>query len=457
MTPPVHLFHRRGIQTALRLAAATLLLAPLPGCGKKGPPLAPLARVPARIESLVARRLGPLVYLEIRIPDGNQDGSVPADLARLEVYGYTGDPGSAANFMKYGTLVATLPVRRPPEPEKQPAAAAGSPATSAAAAVKPPPQAAPEPGFDQGSTVIVTEAVTSKTMTRVVVGGPKRPQAAPAPLPVAPPLLGPAVDEAPGRVYIVVGVNRKGQRGAPSNRASVPLHAAPQPPPAPELLYAEDRLLLSWTAPPTARKMLQAPAAPGLLASTPRVEVLPASTYNVYEIDPAAKDGSGAGGSTQPVSSRLPVPLNEKPLDVLSFEDMRLTFGVERCYAVRTVDTFSFGQTVESAPSAVACATPRDMFPPRAPASLDAIASEGAISLIWDANTESDLAGYLVLRGVAPGTTLERLTPAPIRETTYRDATAKSGVRYVYAVVAVDNATPPNISPLSNKVEEIAR
>jgi len=30
-------------------------------------------------------------------------------------------------------------------------------------------------------------------------------------------------------------------------------------------------------------------------------------------------------------------------------------------------------------------------------------------------------------------------------------------VRYVYAVVAIDRATPPNRSAISNKVEETAR
>ncbi len=67
------------------------------------------------------------------------------------------------------------------------------------------------------------------------------------------------------------------------------------------------------------------------------------------------------------------------------------------------------------------------------------------------------LVGYLVLRGVAPSWKLERLTPEPIRETTYRDTTAKPGVRYAYAVVAVDSATPPNVSAPSNTVEETAR
>jgi fibronectin type 3 domain-containing protein len=85
------------------------------------------------------------------------------------------------------------------------------------------------------------------------------------------------------------------------------------------------------------------------------------------------------------------------------------------------------------------------------------VASEGAISLIWDASTEADLAGYIVLRGQAPGATMSPLMTEPIKETTYRDTTVKPGVRYVYAVVAVDTASPQNVSAQSNRVEETAR
>ncbi|MBE3131943.1 MAG: hypothetical protein IMZ55_00590 [Acidobacteria bacterium] len=460
MRPPDLPPHRRRVHAALCVTVPVLLLIPLPGCGKRGPPLAPIARVPARIDALAARRLGPVVYLDIRVPDRDQDGSAPADVARLEVYGYTGDPGSTANFLKNGTLVATLPVRRPPDPGAKPAAGAAKPGQAGTAAAKAPKvQPGSAAGFDQGATAIVTETLTPRLLMPVVVEDRRRPRAAPLPLPMTPPLWGPPGGGVPGRVYIVVGYNHKRQRGAPSIRVSVPLCEAPQAPAPPALSYAEDRFVLTWQAPPTARQMVQAPASAvqGVLASTPLVDVLPASAYNVYEIDAAAKSGAGAGEAPPAPGGRSPVPLNEKPLEVLTFEDVRLAFGVERCYAVRTVDSVGPGQVVESESSAVACATPRDTFPPRAPASLDAIATEGAISLIWDANTESDLAGYLVLRGAAPGSTMERLTPAPIRETTYRDATARSGVRYVYAVVAVDTATPPNVSPPSNKVEEVAR
>jgi hypothetical protein len=45
----------------------------------------------------------------------------------------------------------------------------------------------------------------------------------------------------------------------------------------------------------------------------------------------------------------------------------------------------------------------------------------------------------------------------PIHETTYRDATVKPGVTYVYAVQAVDTAPAANRSEISAKVTEVAR
>ena len=52
---------------------------------------------------------------------------------------------------------------------------------------------------------------------------------------------------------------------------------------------------------------------------------------------------------------------------------------------------------------------------------------------------------------------LQAITPTPIRETTYRDQSVRPGERYVYAVVAVDNANPQNVSGQSNRVEESSR
>jgi hypothetical protein len=44
-----------------------------------------------------------------------------------------------------------------------------------------------------------------------------------------------------------------------------------------------------------------------------------------------------------------------------------------------------------------------------------------------------------------------------MRETSYKDAAVTPGTRYVYAIVAVDGASPPNSSDQSARVEETAR
>ena len=194
-----------------------------------------------------------------------------------------------------------------------------------------------------------------------------------------------------------------------------------------------------------------------MLQAVPLIEVLPGTTYAVYEAHRSTSAPAPAAAPAAPSEARLPTPVNDSPLASPAFEDPRFAFGVERCYVVRTVDTFGAGQIVASEPSTPACVTPKDTFPPAAPRGLQAVAGDKAISLIWEPNAEADLAGYLVLRAIAPGGTLERLTPGPIRETTYNDATVSPGVRYIYAVVAVDTAAPSNASPASNRVEVVAR
>ena len=176
---------------------------------------------------------------------------------------------------------------------------------------------------------------------------------------------------------------------------------------------------------------------------------IPGVLYNVYAV-PAA--GSGATG----VPVAAPVPLNPKPLDVTTFARDGAEAGKEQCFVVRSVAAVGTAM-IESNPSDPICVTPRDTFPPAAPKNLQGVGSTGVINLIWDANTEGDFGGYLVLRGEAPGDTLQPLTPQPIKETRYQDRTVKPGVTYVYAIVAADRAAPPNRSAESNRVQETAR
>ena len=235
------------------------------------------------------------------------------------------------------------------------------------------------------------------------------------------------------RRYAVQGVSSRGRSGPAWTRVEVRLWSAPGAarPAATAPTWDATSVTVSWQQPASASD-----EAPGV-------------HYNVYAM-PAA--GSGAAG----VPVTAPVPLNEKPLDVTTFAHPGAVPGKEQCFVVRSVATVGTAM-IESSPSDPICVTPTDTFPPAAPKNLQAVGSAGVINLIWDANTDADLAGYLVLRGQAPGDTLEALTAAPIRETRYQDRSTTPGVTYVYAIVAVDGATPPNRSGASNRVQETAR
>ena len=76
------------------------------------------------------------------------------------------------------------------------------------------------------------------------------------------------------------------------------------------------------------------------------------------------------------------------------------------------------------------------------------------ITLIWEPSAEKDLAGYVVLRAAAPGGDLQPITREPIIDASFKDV-VPAGVRYVYAVRAVDKSG--NVSAISDRVEESAR
>ena len=58
------------------------------GCGKKGPPLAPIVRIPAAIETVETQRVGDDAYVTVTVPTKNVDMSTPVDVAKVQIYGY---------------------------------------------------------------------------------------------------------------------------------------------------------------------------------------------------------------------------------------------------------------------------------------------------------------------------------------------------------------------------------
>jgi hypothetical protein len=439
----------------IRIAILASMVA-ITACGKKGPPLAPFVRVPATVANVTSQRIGNDVYLSFPVPAANADGQQPADIAALEVYAVTSArPPATEEQREVAALIATIPVR-PILPEPPPVN--GSP---------PPPMPLP-PGVDRGATAVVREPLTSEAFVPVELPPDERERALRALavdtegyLPMGP-LVAPPPTQFPRRHYFVVGVSPRGRKSDPSTAISVPLESVSSAPGAPKVDHDEKTMTVSWQPSPDARTstfLLPPPPQPTNASPSKVKPPAPplgakslgfnteATLYHLYDV-------SSNASPADPYAIVLPAPVTPAPVAATEWVIPNVAFGVERCFEVRPVD--KVGEALVIGPASPrTCATPVDKFAPAAPRNLAAIAGGGSINLIWDANSESDVAGYLVLRAEAPSATLQPVTQTPVAAATYRDETVKPGVRYVYSVVAVDRAD--NRSAESNRVEETAR
>ncbi len=92
-----------------------------------------------------------------------------------------------------------------------------------------------------------------------------------------------------------------------------------------------------------------------------------------------------------------------------------------------------------------------DNLAPNAPANVMGSAVAGTVKLHWNPNTESDLGGYDVFRGSAPGFNPDTMsTYATVTDTAYTDTRPSSSGTVYYVVRAVD--VHGNESPSSNEV-----
>jgi hypothetical protein len=432
-------------------------------CGKKGPPLPPIVHIPAAIDQITTRRVGNDVLLTMTVPAENVDKTKPADIAKIDIYAYTGTTQPPrAQFLNASTLVATIPVQPPPPDETESAKKATTSTKT------PPPQPSPSPGeaeATQGAAVTVLDRLTPDALVAQplpappTTSRPRRPAVSP---------LAVAVKEGPlRRFYLAIPFSPRGRPGPPSMFAEVPLTAIPDAPLDVQAAVAADAVSLSWEpsggligfllerALPIESSPIDEPPGSSETTAPPSSDLPPGPTrYNVYrEIEPRAD--APASPAADPLSAMAPV--NTVPLTVLNFSDpVTVLDGRRRCYTVRALR--GTGPTaVEGEPSSPVCVNPSDDFPPAAPVGVDARAEAGGITLTWEPNSEADLAGYVILRGEAGDATLTPLSGSVIAESRYVDRDVRSGVRYVYAVQAIDTHLPtPNVSAESVRVEATA-
>jgi hypothetical protein len=401
----------RGAGTAMIAGLAAVVAS---GCGRKGPPLPPLVRLPAAPPEFTAERRGDTVEISFVIPGANTDGTRPANIERVDVYGYTGPPDAPdAELVARGSRIASVDVQAPSDPNRT--IDPDEPASDL--------EPLEGPGLPQGDSTQVHEqlgAAITRTAASADGTAPGRPLVgAPRPTP---------------RSYIGVGVSTSGRTGPFSKRALVPLGPAPAPPSMPSVTYDESGVTVTWS--PAASEDPGADlASAGVLPSTPFGPSVEPVSYHVYDV---RRTSASVSGSTGEPSSDVEVRLTGQAIAERRYVDSRVEWGAERCYRVRAVLMVD-GLGVESEPTPPVCATLVDTFPPRPPDGLVAVSSERAVNLIWNPSGAADLAGYLVLRRSAPTGMMELVTPKPILETTFTDR-VDSGLTFVYAVQAVDQA-----------------
>jgi hypothetical protein len=206
---------------------------------------------------------------------------------------------------------------------------------------------------------------------------------------------------------------------------------------------------------PTLIELVDAPSAPTELQlevaeGEVRLEWAPVGEweghYNVYR---------GPAGATRPPEQ----PLNLSPIAEPLYVDTTFRYGESYRYLVRAVASAGLPMR-ESADSPAREVQPLDRFEPAAPTGLAVAVEGGVLRLYWFPNDEPDLGGYRIYRREEPGSDEEEgdepapplgeppqlIGEVPLTDTVYSDTTAVPGVRYYYAVTAIDNASPPNES-----------
>ncbi len=216
--------------------------------------------------------------------------------------------------------------------------------------------------------------------------------------------------------YAVRYVNHAGQRASFSNILLIePAARIANPPTVLPAEYNETGITIKWQ-----------PSSTNIDGSVP-VNLL---GYNVYRLDESQSD----------VDQN---PINASLVSGTQFVDKNFKFGQTYRYFARSVSLGTGGAQVESVNSNIVPVTPRDTFPPSAPAGISLAPAPGRLSMYFAPNQEPDLAGYNIFRSTDPNLPKKKwikLNTSLWTKTTFTDDKVESGKTYYYYITAVDQA-----------------
>jgi len=116
--------------------------------------------------------------------------------------------------------------------------------------------------------------------------------------------------------------------------------------------------------------------------------------------------------------------------------DTAIEYGKSYSYMVQAVAGAGSDKVAESDLSGATSKTPADKFPPAVPAGLRADRSGNGVSLVWEPDSEADLAGYRIYRSEGHGAWQKLADTNTVPS--YSDTAAEHGKTYRYAVSAFD-------------------